>query len=210
VPVSDEFWRVNIDLSGIPREGRRRSSSTLADDLRHQLADDIRVSSGKTRLYLYGTTADAARRAAHVVEGILAQHRATAEVRLEYWDLPGQTWNETASGSPDDAAAGPHAALEAVNDQERRRSARTGIAAWQVRVELPTHAEVKALAQRLTSEGWPVIQRRKYLVAGADCEQDAEGLALEIQGYSSAAAAIRVRQTVFAWDPSPGGLQFGP
>jgi hypothetical protein len=158
---------------------------------------------------LYSATADEARQVVQVAGDILARHQVVADLRLEYWDLVGEQWREPAAGLPDDSGCQP-SAREASNDQQRQLSARTGVAGWQVRVELPTHAEVKALSQRLISEGWPVIQRRKYLVAGADCEDDAKGLAAEIQSYSSAAAVISVKRTVIAWDPSPTSLQFGP
>jgi hypothetical protein len=61
---------------------------------------------------------------------------------------------------------------------------------------------VIALADRLAPGGWPVVRRRKYLVAGADCEDDADRLAQEIQGYVGAGAVIRVEQSVFNWMPN--------
>jgi len=210
VSLADERWRVSIDLSGCQGAGRRPGSSVVAGDLRSHFGDQVRVSSGKTHVYLYSAAADVARQAAEVAGDILARYQLTADLRLEYWDLPGERWKEAAAGLPDDADCGPNADREALNEQQRQRSARTGLAGWQVRVQMPTHAEVKALSQRLASEGWPVLLRRKYLVAGADCEEDAEALAVEIQGYSSAAAAISVQRTVFAWDPSPTALLFGP
>jgi hypothetical protein len=79
------------------------------------------------------------------------------------------------------------------------------VAAWQVRVDLSSHHEVNALADRLTSGGWPVVRRRRYLVAGADCEDDADRLAQEIQGYAGSGAAVRVRKTVL-WMPGSADL----
>jgi hypothetical protein len=45
------------------------------------------------------------------------------------------------------------------------------------------------------------VRRRKYLVAGADCEDDADRLAREIHGCVGAGAAIRVEKTLFNWMP---------
>jgi hypothetical protein len=65
----------------------------------------------------------------------------------------------------------------------------------QVRVELASHQDVVTLAERLASEGWPVVRRRRYLVAGANCGEDANGLAQAIRGYGYADEAIRVQRT---------------
>jgi hypothetical protein len=93
---------------------------------------------------------------------------------------------------------------------ERAKSAATGRAAWQVRVEPPSYRELKALARRLEDEGLPTARRWRYLIAGADCEDDAHALADQIQGYSSVGTRIRVQPGVYdrplvsAWVPGAG------
>jgi hypothetical protein len=57
--------------------------------------------------------------------------------------------------------------------------------------------------QRLASEGWPVARRRKYLVAGANTEEDAEVLAQEVQGYAGAHARVTIKKAVLGWGPAP-------
>jgi hypothetical protein len=68
---------------------------------------------------------------------------------------------------------------------ERKKSAATGRAVWQVRVEPPSHRELKALARR-----W------RYFIAGAGCEDDAHALADQIRGYSSIGTRMRVQPAV--------------
>jgi hypothetical protein len=119
-------------------------------------------------------------------------------------------------GSPSDAATEPtdaaepadgedeeRAVHELLQEQERQRSVATGLAAWQVRVDLSSHRRVVDLAERLTSEGWPLVRRRRFLVAGANCQDDADALAQEIQGYVGADAAVRVEKAIFNWGPAP-------
>ena len=145
---------------------------------------------------------------------------AAAELNLFHPQASGSEYvgshEEDEKGSPSDAATAPTSAAEPADDedeeralheelqeQERQRSVATGLAAWQVRVDLSSHRRVVDLAERLTSEGWPVVRRRKFLVAGANCEDDADGLAQEIQGYAGTDAAVRVEKTIFNWGPSP-------
>ena len=125
---------------------------------------------------------------------VLAQHSVSADFRLERWDLLGEAWRDTAAESTGDAAPDPHAVHDRQQEQDRQQSLATGFAAWQVRVELPSQRDVRALAQRLKTEGWPVRQRRNYLVAGANCEDDASDLAEEIAGCGWAGAGIRVER----------------
>ena len=207
----DEGWRVKVsvhDQSGT----RQKSLSHSVDDLRSQLGDHIRVTSSKTSIFLYAAAAGQAER---VAQSVLAQGTVTPDFQLEHWDPLQEEWRDTAA-EPLDAATEPtdatepadyedeeRAVHEELQERERQRSIATGVAAWQVRVDLSSHRRVVDLAERLTSEGWPVVRRRRFLIAGANCQDDADGLAQEIQGYIGAGAAIRVEQSIFNWGPSP-------
>ena len=215
----DEGWRVNITVYDQPGT-RRQSLSRSADDLSGQLGDHVRVTSGKTSIFLYAATAGAAREAEHVAQQVLAQGNVTANSQLERWDPVEEEWQDAAAEPSDATEPADTAELESDEDtqravheelqeRERQRSVATGVAAWQVRVDLSSHRAVIDLAERLTSEGWPVVRRRRYLVAGANCEDDADGLAQEIQGYAGADAVIRVEQSVFAWVTADVSPPFG-
>jgi hypothetical protein len=210
----DEGWRVKVSVYDQPGT-RPESLSRSADDLRSQLGDHIRVNSGKASIFLYAATATAARGAERVAQQVLAQGHVAADFHLERWNPLEEEWLHAAA-EPSDAITEPTGAAEPADDEdeeravheelqerERQRSVATGLAAWQVRVDLSSHRRVVDLAERLTSEGWPVVRRRRFLVAGANCQDDADGLAREIQGYVGADAAIRVEKTIFNWGLSP-------
>jgi len=63
---------------------------------------------------------------------------------------------------------------------------------------LPSHREVVALAAHLAAQGWRVRPHRRYLIVGADCEDDAKSLARELSrlragdGRVDAETAFRV------------------
>jgi len=61
---------------------------------------------------------------------------------------------------------------------------------------LPSHDDVVHLAEHLAAQGWRVRPRRRHLIVGADCEDDAKSLARELSGDGRADAdtAFRVRR----------------
>jgi hypothetical protein len=70
-----------------------------------------------------------------------------------------------------------------------------------VRVDVRSHRDVVALARYLAAQGWRVRRRRRHLLVGADCEDDAEGLVRELSGDSGADAetAFRVRRVSYSY-----------
>jgi hypothetical protein len=193
----DEDWRVRLTLHDWPRVKQKSSGPSLTADLTGRLGADVRVTSGGTAIFLYASTADAAADAARAAQDVLAGHMVSADVRLEHWNPGTEQWQDNAV-MPWDAAA-EQAALAEVRERERRWSARTGQALWEVRVELASPDEVAALARYLASQGWPVIRRRRYLVAGADSEDDANSLAQEIRESAGADAVTSVKKSIWGW-----------
>ena len=58
-----------------------------------------------------------------------------------------------------------------------------------------------ALAGYLAAQGWRVRRRRRHLLVGADCEDDAQGLVRELSGDGGADAetAFRVGQVSYSY-----------
>jgi len=187
-------WRVRITFNDQPRLKGKSNHHNVADDLRSHLGEHAPVSAGKEHIFVYAATLGAAEQVGQVARAVLAQHDLGADLKFERWDPLEQAWLDASAEPPDDTAA-QQAAHEYHQEQERERSAATGRAAWQVRVELASRDGVTELAERLAYAGWPVVRRRKYLVAGANCEDDANGLAREIQGYGYPDAVIRVQRS---------------
>jgi hypothetical protein len=70
----------------------------------------------------------------------------------------------------------------------------TGVPAWEVRVEVPSHRDVIALAEHLAAQGWRVRRRPRSLIVWANCEDDAKSLgrALSGDGPAETDTAFRV------------------
>jgi len=110
--MADE-WRVTLIFNDRSATGKRTAVRGL---LRRRLGDDIAVSGGQARIFLYAGTAKAAEEAEYTARDVLAQENLIAEFLLEYWDPAGQAWRD-AGVDPSDLAAG----LPAEDDGTRGR-----------------------------------------------------------------------------------------
>jgi hypothetical protein len=146
--------------------------------LQSRISGDIKVSQNPSRVFLYAASAPVAGQAEQAVREVLAEHDVAADVRCDRWNPISKSWTSH----------------EGLMNAERRKSAATGRAAWQVRVGPSSHRELKALARSLEAEGFSVARRWRYLFVGANCEDDTHVLADQIRGYGSAGTRIRVQR----------------
>jgi hypothetical protein len=73
-----------------------------------------------------------------------------------------------------------------------------------VRVELASHEDTVALADRLESEGIPVVRRYTFLLAGAVNEDDALALAERLEREAPEGARIAVEPGGgLVWEVAP-------
>ena len=201
-------WRVCIAFGALPRK-LKSCREALIPALGSRLGDQVTVSSSRTQIFLYAPSIGSADEAAQVAREVLARHDVSAPVRTERWSPREQEWRDADEMSAD-AAAERQAVHEHRQEQERERSVTARFPAWQVRVELPSHRDVVTLAGHLTAQGWRVRPRRRYLIVGADCEDDAKGLvrALSGDGRADADTAFRVGRVSYSYmllasDPFP-------
>jgi len=191
-------WRVRIAFGVLPR-GRRAFRQALIPAVGSRLGDQVTVSSGKTQIFVYAPSIGLADQAAQVAGELLALHGIEARIVTEFWSLREQQWQDA-----DDPSAGPAAQRPADRPEaqqhadrqeaERKRSVTTGVPAWQVRIEVPSHREAIALAGHLAAQGWRVRRRPRSVIVSANCEDDARGLgrALSGDGRADTDTAFRV------------------
>src|SRR5438094_9086068 len=142
----DDGWRVCIAFGVLPRSlhSFRRA---LISALGSRLGDQVAVSSRRwgTQIFVYAPSIGSADEAAQVAREVLARHDVSAPVRTERWSPREQKWRDADEMSAD-VAAERQALHEARQERERERSATSGLPAWQVRVDVPSHRDVEALA----------------------------------------------------------------
>jgi hypothetical protein len=160
-------------------------------DERDKFGDRVVVSREGPRVFLYADTEEAAREVERVVRARLAERGTAARLALDRWHPVEEVWKDASEPLPrtDQDRQAEHARKQA---REAAHSRETGYAEWEVRVELPAHEETTALADRLESEGIPVVRRSNFLLAGAANQDEALALAERLRVELSPAARIEV------------------
>lgn len=154
-PAATLLERLGLDLGSEARE--------LAKELsEHRLA----VTRDEDSVFVYAPSRRAAEQARAVVEAELRdlrlEPRATA---LEHWLAEQDRWDDDP----------PQADVE---DEVLAR----GYAPWEVRVGCRTADAARALAEQLEAEGYGVVRRWRYVLAGTETREQAEALAARVQG----------------------------
>ena len=190
-------WRLTIDLADDEAAAelvRWLHEARLEPGERARLGDRVIVSRDGRRVFLYADAEERARSVERLVRARLG-HPAAGRVELARWHPAEQRWEDAAVPLPETEAEwqAEHGRLQA---REAAESEATGEAEWEVRVELPTHEETAALAERLEAEGIPVVRRWTFLILGAVNEDEAHVLAERLAAEAPEGARI---------DVEPGG-----
>jgi hypothetical protein len=153
--ATDFLARIGLDLGSEARE--------LAKELEdHRLA----VSNDTDTVFVYAATRDAARKAKEIVETELRELDLNAqEIRIEHWLHDEDRW--------DDEAPAPDTEEELLEE---------GYAPWEVRIERESVDEAHELADQLEKEGYGIVRRAHYVIAGTATKEDAEALAARLHG----------------------------
>ncbi len=176
-------WRVTISLTDpahLERARRSFSAHEVEEDVRRQLGRSVAIGAGDSQIFLYAGTENAARDAERVARDVLASQGIEAEFTLHRWHPIEEEWEDPDVALPRTEAE-RQAEHQRLEDAETAESLAIGSAQWEARVEFPSHHEAVALADKLRSEGRTVIRRWKFLVVGANNEDDARELAEQIR-----------------------------
>jgi hypothetical protein len=189
-----EDWRVTVTLEGdaaVEPTLEWLRSHEVEDEVRERLGNRVAVSGGDDQVFIYADTEAAAREAERLVRDLLAQHGARGTFAVDRWHPIEEQWKDATVPLPTTPAeqAREHERREALEMEESQTA---GVAEWEVRVELDLHRDAVKLAERLEREGESVVRRWKYLVVGANNEDEASGLALRLQREAPAGATIHV------------------
>jgi hypothetical protein len=169
--VARDDWRLRIELPEdghaprlLERLGLVRSD---ADELAHELTDSrLAVTHDDDTVFVYASTALELEHAKaviqHELEGLGVR---PGRLATEHWLAEDERWDDDPQG-PD-------------YDEEILAA---GYAPWEVRVRCPDHRTAHALADQLDSEGYGVVRRWRYVIAGCATREDAAALAARVHG----------------------------
>ena len=198
--MADDDWRVTVtfdDEAHVRHAVQSMRDHKVERDVHHRLGDRVAVSADGASVFLYAGTEDAAREADRVVREILANRQLTAAFKLDRWHPIEQEWEDAGAPLPLTAAQREAEDERRVAD-ETEESEETGQTGYEVLIEVPSRHEAVELTERLQSEGHPVIRRWRYVVLGADNEDEARDLAKSVQQEVPATASVRASPVPFA------------
>jgi hypothetical protein len=199
-------WRVTVDFDD---EGdgaqfaERLAAFELEAEERERLGDRVIVSRDGPRVFLYTDAEERARAVHETVSARIESEGLSAVTAFERWHPVEQAWKDASVAMPrtDEQLEAEH---ERLQEREAAESLETGRSQWEVRVELASHEDTVALAERLESEGIPLVRRYTFLLAGAVNEDDARALAERLERGVPEGARIAVEPGGgLVWEVTP-------
>ncbi|HEX5449063.1 MAG TPA: SPOR domain-containing protein [Gaiellaceae bacterium] len=167
--MADDDWRLRVELEDdkptlLDRLGLIESE---ADELAEELRDSkLAVTHDDEVVFVYARTAKELDRARALIERELADEGATARsISVEHWLEDEGRW--------DDDPPGPSEDEEILAE---------GYAPWEVRIPCPDHRRARELADQLAAEGYGIVRRWRYVIAGCASKEDAGALAERLHG----------------------------
>jgi hypothetical protein len=174
--------------------------SVLGWLLEHELEDEARarlghalaveVSAGDSAIFVYGDAEEPIREAERIVRALLEEEGVEARVEVSRWHPLEERWEDASVPLPQTEAE--RLAEEQRLEAEEATEARERGPGWEVRLELPGHRETTELADRLEQEGIPVVRRWRFLLVGAETEEQAEELAERLRHEAPPGTSISV------------------
>jgi hypothetical protein len=225
--VAQDDWRVTVTLPAEEHSGKLVASlaeTSVEEDARAALGDRVVVGGGEDPgvVFLYTGSLEAAREAENVVRRLLDEHGVEAVAyEIDRWHPEEERWEPAEAALPVTGAE-HEAEHERLEQDETAESEDLAEALWEVRIELDSHRDAVELADRIESEadellaGYTVsvVRHWKYLLIGADNEDQAREIAEQLGDQLPAGAELKVEASgALVWRavrPSPfavlGGL----
>jgi hypothetical protein len=168
--AKDDF-RIKIEIDDEQAGGLLDRLGHALDEEGSDLAQELEqrrlvVSRDGGELFVYAASPAEAESARSIIQAVLGDLDIAAVTGpVEHWLEDAERWNDEPPS-------------ETWEEEELER----GHAPWEVRVELPSHAQARDLGDRLEQEGYAVERRWRYLIVGASSKEDAEALAKRVNG----------------------------
>jgi hypothetical protein len=168
--MAKDDWRLRIELGegrSYPLLERLHLVKDDADELAKELADSrLAVTHDSDTVFVYAASSLELEKAKPIVARELEELNVRAQAMItEHWLAREERWDDQ-PGAPDD-------------DEE---AVREGYAPWEVRIPCKDHAAAEKLADELEADGYGVVRRWSYVIAGCATKEDAEALAKRLHG----------------------------
>jgi hypothetical protein len=169
--MAQDDYRIKIAIDDEHAGGLLERLGLELSDEAAELARELEqrrlvVSRDGDELFVYAASPPEAESARSVIQALLSDLDVSAVTGpVEHWLEEEERWDD-----------------EPPSETWEESELEHGYAPWEVRVECASHADARALADRLEQDGYPVERRWRYLIAGASSKEDAEALAARVHG----------------------------
>ena len=193
-PRSRDEWRVEVALDRDEHADTLSGSLhdlRLDDEARKLLGGSLIVTRDGPYVFIYAWHEESAQEAERVVKHIMEDEGLIGQVRLMRWHPVAEEWKDAEDPLPDDEAAVAEEMRE--NEIQGKVDASYGEYPWEVVIELPHIRDTFKVADQLRNENLPVKRRFRYLLVGADTEDDAVELGKRLEGEVPEGSTVGVR-----------------
>jgi hypothetical protein len=183
--MARDDWRLRITLTEPQRKGlvgRLHLLESGARELAHGLkARRLAVTEQDEVVFVYASSSLELEQARAVIEQELDELDAQPmSIVIEHWLAAEERWDDDAPGDSVDA--------EVLAE---------GYAPWEVRIPAANRDEARRLARELEQEGYGVVRRFRYVIAGCASREQAEALGRRLHGQVEAGGEL-------VWETMPG------
>jgi hypothetical protein len=182
--MAHEDWRLRIELGNEGAGGLLGRLGLLdsdADEVARELKNErLAVTHDDNTVFVYAHSQAQLERARPAIEKELAALGIEPKHSIrEHWLEAEERWDDEPPG-------------ESIEEE----TAEQGFAPWEVRIPCRSHAEAKELALRLEADGYGVVRRWSYVIAGTETREQAEQLAESLHGEVEAGGEL-------VWETQP-------
>jgi hypothetical protein len=183
--VAQDDWRLRIELGPEGAHGLLgvlgfvdTDADNVAEDLREER---LAVTRDADTVFVYASSSAQLDRALPRIEAELAKlEHEPVLVKREHWLEAEERWDDEPAGETFEEETAEH-----------------GYAPWEVRIPCRSHQEAKELALRLEADGYGVVRRWSYVIAGTATREEAERLGRSLHGEVEPGGEL-------VWETTPG------
>jgi hypothetical protein len=168
--VARDDWRLRIELGEDAAGGLLARLGFLGSEAR-ELARDLEdqrlaVTHDDGTIFVYADSSLQLERARSVIDAELRELELRPDrIVHEHWLADEQRWDD-----------------EPLDHWAEDETLAAGYAPWEVRIPCRSHDAARELADRLEAEGYGVVRRWSYVIAGTASREEAQQLAQRLHG----------------------------
>jgi hypothetical protein len=183
--VARDDWRLRIELGEDAAGGLLARLGFLGSEAR-ELARDLEdqrlaVTHDDGTIFVYADSSLQLERARSVIDAELRELELRPDrIVQEHWLADEQRWDD-----------------EPLDHWAEDETLAAGYAPWEVRIPCRSHDAARELADRLEAEGYGVVRRWSYVIAGTASREEAQQLAQRLHGEVEPGGEL-------VWEATPG------